>query len=120
TRQKATVPDSRVWRWAGYSRPNATLLAPGSAVQVPADDAEPVPDGGGERPRLEAAVRLARQRDEARRARVADGDDAEQALDFGWVADQVGVRGHAAAAQPQGHGPAALEVERPPPAAGGQ
>ena len=87
---------------------------------MPADDAEAVADGGGERVRVEAAVIAAGNRDVPHRARVADRDDAEQSLHLGRVGNQVGVRGHVAAAQPEPDLPAVLEVERPPPAAGGQ
>jgi hypothetical protein len=87
---------------------------------VPADDAEAVADGRGERVRVEAPVAVAGDRQVAHRARVADGDDAEQSLHLIRFGDQVGVRGDVAAAQPEPDLPAVLEVERPPSATRGQ
>src|SRR5690242_4534406 len=73
--------------WRGAHVVSCVGRACALGIEVPADDAEAVLDGGRERFWFEAAVRAARERDEPRRARVADGDHAEQALDLARVVD---------------------------------
>jgi len=61
---------------------------PGSPREVPADDAEAVPQRGAEGVGVQAPVRAARDGDEPGRPGVLAGDDAEQPLDLGGLGDQ--------------------------------
>ena len=85
--------------------------------EVPAHDAEAVPQRGVEGVGVETPVGAARDGDEPGRPRVLFSDHAEQPLELGGIGDQFRPGGRVAAAQPDpGRRPSArLSVHRPPP-----